>query len=202
MILGLGHITIATNTYDTVQTYLDTGYVLKTEHKNLPNDAQKKSFLSKGFASHDLFILEKNDSARVEIIQYEELKNKSQASHQGRQIFIPTAALKKDKDLLRKITSASFEENRISIKTPIKSLQADIELTEIPASTNSIYLNSDGAVCIAFIVKGLKNIIDSLKNEPIEVTDIFTTIVSGRKINVALLKTYGGFFIELYELAQ
>lgn len=202
MILGLGHITIATDKKSTVQAYIEAGYTLKTAHQDLPNDIQKQAFLSEKIDRHDLYILEKKDSARVEVIVYETVKEKSLASYKKQQIIIPTSALQGDKDLLEKIISSTFEDNRISIKTPIKSLQAEIELTEVLASDHKIYLNSDGAVCIAFIVKNLKSIRDSLTGEPIAITDIFTISVSGQKLNVVLLKTYGGFFIELYELSK
>ncbi len=203
MIIGLAHITVATDNLKDLSDYLENGYSIITEEKNLKNDAQKKKFLSKNLATHDLYILEKEGESRVELIRYSETKNTSCIKQQQKALTLQSRNLQKDLALLEKLISSSAEGNTLQVNSPIASLRASITLEAMEnTDNNEHYLNSKGGVCIALIVKNLAALCEQRVAKDIDKTEIFATEINQKKVNVVLLKTYGGFFIELYEFAK
>jgi len=203
LIIGLAHITVATDNLNDLSEYLENGYNIIAEEKNLKNDVQKKKFLSKDLATHDLYILDKEGEPRVELIQYSETKNTSYIKQQQKALTLQSRNQKKDLALLEKLISSSAEGNTLQVNSPIASLRASITLEAMQNSdSNEHYLNSKGGVCIALIVRNLAALCEQRVAKDIDKTEIFATEINQKKVNVVLLKTYGGFFIELYEFAK
>lgn len=207
MIIGLAHITVATDNLNDLSEYLENGYNIIAEEKNLRNDVQKKKFLSNDLATHDLYILDKAGEPRVELIRYSETKNTSCIKQQQKALTLQTRNLKKDLALLEKLTSSNAQGDTVNINSPIASLRASVTLqamenTNEDSDNNEHYLNSKGGVCIALIVRNLAAFCEQRVARDIDRTEIFTTEINQKKVNVVLLKTYGGFFIELYEFAK
>lgn len=203
MIIGLAHITVATDNLNDLSEYLENGYNIIAEEKNLKNDVQKKKFLSKDLATHDLYILDKEGEPRVELIQYSETKNTSYIKQQQNALTLQSRNQKKDLALLEKLISSSAEGNTVQINSPIASLRASITLEAMQNSDSyEHYLNSKGGVCIALIVRNLAAFCEQRVAKDIDKTEIFATEINQKKVNVVLFKTYGGFFIELYEFAK
>lgn len=201
MILGFAHLTFGTRQFDrATELFQKSGFVLKDAYRSVPSAPAKWPLMAHHAKKHDLALL--MGSVGVEIVSHDTGSIDGPAMldfdpHSG-VITLNSRDIVREGEFIAQSLPCMEVDGRIEIRGAFPKWSAQLRLVENKSAPQCQPLDIEGYSCLAFYSNNIREDVQRLVGLGAgSATEEFAVDLSGRRVNVAMLRSPGGAILEL-----